>query len=484
MNLRKETYLCLILIFFGILFSLISFVNHYYFRTYALDLGAYTNALYDYIHFRWNDGSVFKAVHENLLSDHFDLYLILFSPFSIIFRSYTLLIIQILFLLSGGVGIYRYFLLGDGKSATALAAVLYFFLFFGIFSAISFDYHSNVVAASLAPWFFYLLKKRKILLSVLLFVLILISKENTSLWMGFICLGLLVDYRKEKAMRNFLILSAIASFLYFVIIVSVVMPALSIGGSYPHFNYSVLGNNPTQAIQHLFIHPLDSIRMFFTNHTHHPFGDYVKLEFLLILVLAGLPVLFFKPQYLFMMIPLLFQKLFNDTYTMWGIDAHYNIEFAPIMAIGIFSVIGELRNRKWRLTVSLFVLLFNLSCTLRVMDNTIVFTNKSRIRIYQSSHYSRDFSVKKVYAQISRIPEDAIVCAQSPILPHLAYRDKIYQFPMIRDANYIIYSHREETYPLEPARFDSLTRVLENSKEWLVLFNDKDVTLLMRSAIR
>ncbi len=88
--------LTLVLFFFGIIYSLISLVNHYCFRTYALDLGAYTNALYDYIHLQWNDSSVFKEVPENLLSDHFDLYLILFSPFIYLFKTYTLLIIQII----------------------------------------------------------------------------------------------------------------------------------------------------------------------------------------------------------------------------------------------------------------------------------------------------------------------------------------------------------------------------------------------------
>ena len=106
----KNKKLTIILFGFGILYSLISLVNHYLLRTYALDLGAYSNALYDYSHFQWNDSTVFKSIKENLLADHFDLYLIIFSPLSLVFKTYTLLLVQLVFILLGGLGIYKYFI--------------------------------------------------------------------------------------------------------------------------------------------------------------------------------------------------------------------------------------------------------------------------------------------------------------------------------------------------------------------------------------
>ena len=78
---KEHWQLIILVILFASLYSFISLVNHYNFRTYALDLGLYTNALYDYLHLQWNDSSVFKEINENLLADHFDLYLIIFSPF-------------------------------------------------------------------------------------------------------------------------------------------------------------------------------------------------------------------------------------------------------------------------------------------------------------------------------------------------------------------------------------------------------------------
>src|SRR5271156_7162266 len=93
--LRANRGLLFTVIIFGIIYVLISFVNHFNFRTYALDLGLYNNALYSYSHFHWNNSSVMQSAPENLLTDHFDIYLILFSPLSLIFGSYTLLVVQI-----------------------------------------------------------------------------------------------------------------------------------------------------------------------------------------------------------------------------------------------------------------------------------------------------------------------------------------------------------------------------------------------------
>ncbi len=482
MNVKKSNYLLLIIIIFGILYSLISFVNHYNFRTYALDLGAYTNALYDYIHFQWNDSTVFKEVKENLLCDHFDLYLILFSPLSLIFKTYTLLIVQLFFILLGGLGVYKYFSLIGKTAHLAIFATLFFYLFFGVFSAVSFDYHSNVVAASLMPWFFYFIKQKKIVATSLMLLFLIVSKENISLWMAFVCLGLLIEYRKEGFWRNYLFFSFCFCIFYFVLITSIVMPALSNNKTYPNFNYSVLGSNSFEALLFLIKHPLESLKILFINHTNHPFGDYVKVELHILVFLSGLPLLVFKPQYLLMLIPIYIQKLFHDNYSMWGIDGQYSIEYAPILAIGVFSAINEFKNKKIAKLTSIIVLITTLGCTIRIMDNTVQYTKKSRIRLYKSSHYTSDYSVNKVYEQLSKIPENAVVCVQSSFLPHLAYRDNIYQFPIIKDAEFIIYSEKNDIYPLDRKAFDSLTTALKNSNDWTVKYTDENLTILTKSA--
>jgi len=131
---------------------------------------------------------------------------------------------------------------------------------------------------------------------------------------------------------------------------------------------------------------------------------------------------------------------------------------------------------------SIVVLIFTVASTIRTMDNTIFYTDKSRIRIYQKSHYQRLYNLRNVHQQLSIIPKDAIVSTQSAFLPHLALRDNIYQFPIINNAEYIIYSEKESTYPLNKEDLIKLTTKLESSNEWKVIY-DGDVKILKKTSL-
>jgi len=478
--ISKHRYIIVTAVFFTTIYCLISLVNHYHFRTYALDLGAYTNALWDYAHFSWNDSSVFLAMEENLLADHFDLYLILFSPFVYLFGTYTLLVLQILFVVAGGIGVYRFFASGEQTRPYAIAASLYFYMFFGLLSAISFDYHSNTVAAALLPWLFLFVRRKKQIGAILMFFTILIAKENVSLWIAFVCLGLFVEYRRDKKWRKVLLAGFGLSLTYFVLITFIVMPAISGQASYPHFNYAVLGENPSEAIIFLITNPIQSIQVFFTNHAADPAGEYVKLEFIVLLLVSGLYLLFRKPAYLLMLVPLFFQKFFHDNISMWGFNDQYAVEFAPVMAIGIFSSISAMKRARLKKILLVLSLAGCLGASIRIMDNTVMFTDKSRIRIYKAAHYQRDYDVKEVYGALELIPDDAIVSAQSPFVPHLALRDRIYQFPIIKDAEYIIFSVRELPYPLDENEYKEKTVALLHSPDWETIYSEDGFVILQK----
>ena len=113
---QEHRNIIVVSLLFIILYSIISIVNHYNFRTYALDLGLYTNAAYKYAHFQSADSTIIKEYFEPILGGHFDLYLIIFSPLTYVFGTYTLLIVQIIALICGGIGVYYYFQLFQDKN--------------------------------------------------------------------------------------------------------------------------------------------------------------------------------------------------------------------------------------------------------------------------------------------------------------------------------------------------------------------------------
>lgn len=479
-HLRKESFLWTALLLAAVIYGLISLVNHYCFRTYTLDLGAYTNALYDYAHFSWNDSTTFKETPENLLADHFDLYLPLFSPLVYLFGSYTLLIVQLVAVLFGALGVYRYMEFRFPDSNLKRYALLYFLLFFGIFAAFSFDYHSNVVATMIVPWLFLAFERKQFWRIILLSILFLVAKENMALWLVFLGLGWGYLYRKDRRMRYLALGIAGFSVMYFVLITGVVMPALSVAGKYPHFHYSVLGQNGGQAIKHLIAHPLDSLRVLFVNHTSFPQNDFVKAEFWIVLMVSGVFCLR-KPVYLLMLVPVIAQKLFHDNVAMWGINQHYAIELAPVLAIGTFESIVTIRSFRWKRIASVAAVMLSLFCAVRVMDNTIAYAEKARIRVYKEAHYNREFSITEAYTVLNSIPDDVPVSAQSAFVPHLSLRPSVYQFPIVRDAEYILLSPVENPYPLQPEDFIQKKDSLLNSSDWRIVINRKSFLLLKKN---
>lgn len=478
-NNRRKLFLIVSL--FAIFYSLISLVNHYCFRTYALDLGLYTNALYDYAHLQWNDSSVFKKFNENLLADHFDFYLIAFSPFSYLFGTYTLLILQIFFVLLGGVGVNKVVYLYTSNSRIALWATVYFYCFFGVIAPLSYDYHSNVVAATLLPWFLYFFHQRKILKSALVFLAILLGKENMALWMIFVCLGLMINYKEDTQARKFLLYHAAFALLYFILVIFVVMPKLSNQAIYVHFDYDCLGQDFSSAILFLISHPIDALQLLFVNHSGNPDADYVKLEAYILLLITGIYLLFLKPQYLLMLLPIFLQKMYHNNMQMWSVITHYCIEFAPVLAIGISCVLHEMKVQKTKNIFIAFVLLGCIVASFRVMDNTLISNDRERLKVYVPNHYRRNYDIQKVHEEINKIPHDAVISAQSPFLAHLALRDKIYQFPILKDADFIVYSFDEQPYPLSKDEFKKLTDDLIVNGNWTIQFKRASFVVLKRS---
>jgi uncharacterized membrane protein len=188
---KSNLALWAVIIVYAIIYSSISLVNHYNFRTYAHDLGIINNSIYDYSQFRANDCTLMDRKFTNLLSDHFTLIPAIVASLRYFFGTYSMLVVQIISILIGGIGIFCFFRLKNSQ-VFSLIAMIHFLSCWGIYSALSFDYHDNVVGAMAVPWLFYFFKKENRLLLGLTFILILISKENVALWMAFIAFGMVL----------------------------------------------------------------------------------------------------------------------------------------------------------------------------------------------------------------------------------------------------------------------------------------------------
>lgn len=490
-NKKYQTAILIgILILFGVLFGILSIGNHLCFRTYGLDLGAYTHASYNYAHLRSNDCSFFLWEPRYLLSDHFDLYLILFSPFIYLFGEYTLLVIQIFFVLLGAFGAYKLTGLYTRSSLIQLIAPLLLLLSFGVWSAMGSDYHSNVPSAMLLPWLLYFIKREKLGIASLMVIAIIIAKETQALWIFFVLLALLWDYRKEVRTRRWMLWNMLGTTLYAVVVMLFIMPALGTGSSPGFWRYQWMGQNFKEMVLWILSHPYQSFINLFTDFTVGGDFSVIKTEFYICALLSGLFLTFFKPNYLLMIIPPLCLKmysLFSDAF--WGINCHYNIEICMVLCIASIVVMAKipaleekLKIQKYKISmiVPFLALIMTTGTLIYTVDQPRTWIRRDHVNIFDAGHWHQnDFDSQAARRMLKQIPNEASVCATTMFTPHLATREKCHIFPISigSDDYYLLLKHHWCYYEGEE---ELVAQLIADTTHYKCIDTDGMLFLLMR----
>lgn len=479
-----------IFIFFGIIYSLISITNHYLFRTAALDLGMFNHAIYNFAHFSQNYFTLdIKGAEVNYFGDHFSPITLLYAPFYYVFGSYALLIIQIFAILFGGYGIYKYSLINSIRTYIPFIILIQFYSIWGIYSALSFDFHNNVVAAMFLPWLVYNYEKNNPRGFLIFFILMLISKENIALWLVFITVGLALGRMFNE--RNFAIKDYLKfeiplvtfSLIYFFIVVGYVMPYLR---DFEGFNqlsrYNHLGGSIFEIVSYMVSHPKYIFSLLFENYSGNELYTGIKSELHFMVLISGGYVLFYQPKFLIMLIPIYAQKLLSSNYGLWGINVQYSIEIAPILSLGLIGFLRNIKSDRIAYTLAILTTVLTIFYTYRTIETRkSKWYNKTNTIFYDRLHYQTPLNVNEIKNQLKTIPEDAIVSASSSLSAHLSFRKKIYLFPIVKDADYIVLlTANSSTYPLNQEAFKSKISEYLNSDTYEKQYAKNDLLILKR----
>jgi len=484
---REQLLLRITFILFAIIFCLISLVNHYQFRTAALDLGIFNNALYSFSHFKANHFTLdLPASNMNFMGDHFSPITYLYTPFYYLFGSYTVLLIQIASILFGGLGIYKYCKYKFPDSYLPLIITLQFFGIWGIYSALSFDFHNNVAAAMLVPWLIYYYEKQNKNAFLLFFALILISKENMALWMVFIMAGLMLKrgLKNYKSFLRFEIPLFFFAALYFVVVVSYIMPSLeNTATNYQLEKYGNMGHSLPDIIATMLHHPVQTLSLFFVNQTADASLNSVKTELHCMVLASGGLALIYRPYYLVMLLPIYVQKLFTDNVGIWGINGQYSIEYVPILSLALADSIVTFKSAKLRYAICTVFTICTYIANIHSMDHRETpYYNSQNTKFYVADHYESGLNLSEIYAALKLIPDNAAVTASCNITPHLSNREKIYAFPNVKDADYIVLFDTDTrgTYPISPEEYIKLRDGYKNSGAFSTIYDANHLLILKR----
>ncbi len=463
--------------------------NHYNFRTFTFDYGVYNFAFFDFAHWRLSNcpmSLVFDS-RSNFLQDHFSLTLPLLSPFFWLFKfftgTYTLLILQWLFIIYGAWATYRLVELKCNQKELALLSLLYYFVLYGRYSSLQNDCNLAIIGAAMIPVFLYYFEAKKTWPAFLAFSFLVINREDFSLCLIFVSLFLAYNHRKDRKLFRLSFLFLFLSVLSFICIFQILIPLVEgQNNKYKLFEYSILGANPKEALQFIILHPIQTIKYLFVNHTNEPYSDNIKMAFYLVYGISGGVLLLWRPIYLVFLLPFIAKKMFNDYNNRWGYEMYYSIEIATCLPLLVFTIIGEKFSPKWRIPAGFSVLLFALTVTIYCLSIANYPNPYQKFNVLNADYYTVDAETRLAHYMINQIPDDAAVSASSRVLPHLAYRENIYHFPDIRNAKYVCLMKEGDTYPYSKTKFDSTWKSMLLKGEWIVQYDLNNFLLMRRKS--
>lgn len=456
----KQSNIDLILfLLLGIVCCLISLPNHYNFRTYALDLGMFNHAMYDFSHGRMNTFLLDLKTPHSYFADHFSPITIILSPFQYIFGTYTPLILQILFFLFGGWGILKYAKLHGFSNTYARIFLIYFFLIWGVINALAFDFHTNVLASMLIIWIFYCYETKRYFMTILFSILVLSCKENMGLWLTFVWSGYgLIQYPGFKKYFSIFIIPSIIYLVYTYLVLKHIMPALNNGLENVQLErYNHWGNSANDILHNFKTQPMLWLELFLDlepNKKHLIFGP--KAETWLLFILSGGILIFKNPKLLWMLIPIFAQKFLSSNDLIQGISYQYSIEFVPILVYACILFL-ENKNNQFR-NIYLGVLFGGVifSAIYNMQPNTGGKYSTVFMNFLNEQHYKPYLSNQdEIKLTIHQLPIDAALSVNSVLAPHLALRKKIYHFPHVYDAEFVVLLTIGQTYPLSKEDFNN-----------------------------
>ncbi|MFV0593496.1 MAG: DUF2079 domain-containing protein [Draconibacterium sp.] len=486
LRLTKNKTPFYILIFFGLVLLFMGIMNHYYFRTVTYDYGNYNFAFWDYSHFRISPMPTYPG---NFLQDHYSFTLMFFIPVFWLLNwltgTYTLILIQYSMLMLAAWFTYKLIILKTSNKWLGTGVLLYYFLLLGRFTTFSCDVNLAVISACFIPVFLYLFEIKKYAGTFVILILALLSRENIPLWFIFIFIVLIIQHRKEKKAVILSVAGIFLSLFYFILLFKVLIPGIETDEKhFTLFNYSALGANPGEAFLFAIKNPVETIKLFFINHLNDPSLKYVKAEFYFVYLISGGFVLFLRPKYFIWFIPIVAQKMLNDSFIRWGISTYYSIEVVTLLPVSVFLTLSSLKSKKLQNILTIVVCISTLSMTVHKLDRSNVVIpwtlNPSKEKLYYKGFYTSDYDLRKTHKLLKSIPKDAKVSASDHLYSHLAQRPSIYLFPDVKDADYIVFSVFDNYFMNSHMENERKRNEYLHSADWEIIQKEFPVFLLKK----
>lgn len=452
---------------FLLIYTVVPILQHLNFKTTALDLGDYDQSVWLYSHFKFQENTLLGV---NILGDHFEPILPLISPLYWFWSSpIVLLLLQGIVFCFGVVPVYLLAKERLGRKGLASLVAFSYLAFFGAQKALFFDFHPIVLAASLLSFAFYFMERGKKFAYFVVMVLALLCKETVAIYVVFLGLYLLLFRPGKRAWGLSTILMGGGIYL---LAMKVVLPLVLGRSALRHFPYAQIAQNEVGVVAKVFTDPLFMIKQ-----TLFPI---VKLETIVATFAAFgfLPLLSWP--FLLLIIPNIMEKYWSNSPAYWSMEHQYLIIVTPFLAYAtLTSLVRILNNGNTRIYKGAVVMIIVGFLGLGAYNLLGRIGYSAYLTCFQDNKVNQEM--------VSLVPKDAVVMAQSDIVPHLAQREKVYEYKLgnyqDNDAEYIVLNIKGNKWRFAKGGYKESIQYLLDSGKWTVCYSKGSGLVLRRGIV-
>ncbi len=467
---QQPTYahLAVMVSLYAVVMSAVVIMKHLSYQTHAYDLGIFDQLLWSV-----RNG---HGLHSSILGHHFfgehfapilyplsDIYLIRADPIS-------LLVFQTLVLACGAVPVWWLAEKELGNRNWALIFSLIYLCYQPLRGVNLYDFHPIALATPLLLFAFWYLNERKYGVFLIFLSVALLCKEEISEIIFIFGVYILLFHRK-RIFGSSLIVAGIA---FFALAVWLIIPHFRKTGEEFIFvhRYDYLGHSFREILTTLIKYPIYVIRKIFTpekiKFSSNVFGPIGYLSLL-------------SPSHLILAVPTFLQSILSSYEPQYSIKYQYTAPLTPFVFISaIFGMKNLLtRSEKWLQQTTSIVgkIQFQRSIAVILLLVSLMFFGWSPVGTFRECLQTP--KTKNVRELLNLVPSTASVSAIESFVPHLSHRRRVYVFPDINNAKYIVLDS-EIKWPLGKRRYFKKVRELLNG-EYEIAFTKESLLLLRRN---
>jgi len=447
---RSLLVLAGLIIGYSVIMGAVVCMKHSAFKSHAYDLGIFSQVFWS----ATNGFGLHSSILDNsFLGEHFSPILYLLVPgYRLWPHPAYLLLVQTVILALAALPL---FLLASSELKSRNWGLFFAFLYLcyqPMRNVNLYDFHEIAIATPLLMLAFFFLHKGRTIAFLLVLGAALACKEEIAAII-FILGVYILFVRKQRLLGPVLAFSGLAIFfaLIFLVIPHFRNAPYGFVGRYSYLGQNIpaimttLATRPAYVLSHLLTH--DKLE-----YVWNVFGPLGFLSFA-------------SPSHLLLTAPTLIQNLLSDCRPQYSTSFQYTSPLTPFVFIsavfGARRLLFRASQLECRRDSSLPV--FLILCSLTLFGASPV----SNLKEYRSTQYSR-----YVHEHVlPEIPPGAAVSAQEAFVPHLTQRRRLYEFPVVKDAEYVLLDSRANRWPMDESEYLRHIRDLMKTPHRIVLSN-------------